>query len=411
MDTAEVVIVGAGLAGAKAAQTLREEGLTGRIVLIGAETRRPYERPPLSKGFLKGETPEDEIYVHAEDWYSANDVELLLARPVTGIDRAGHRVELADGEHIGYRKLLLATGASPRRLDVPGGSLAGVFYLRDFFESDVLRSALREGGGGPVVIVGGGWIGLEVASAARGYGAEVTVIEPQPTPLHAVLGQRMGEFFAQVHRDNGVRMLLGQSVERFVADPGRLHGVVTSDGTLIETANVIVGIGAIPNTELAVEAGLAVDDGVLVDQHFRTDDPDIFAAGDVARVYKPFYETHVRVEHWANALDGGPAAARGILGREFEMDPVPFFFTDQYDLGVEYAGWYPKGGADSLVIRGDPASREFYALWLNGRVVVAGMHVNQWDEGIAPVQRIIRERGEVEAKFLADPEVPWADLV
>ncbi|HEY1174907.1 MAG TPA: FAD-dependent oxidoreductase [Phytomonospora sp.] len=411
MDNADVVIAGAGLAGAKAAETLREEGHTGRIVLIGAENRRPYERPPLSKGFLKGETPEEEFYVHAEDWYSANDVELLLGRPVTGVDREAHRVELADGEHVGYRKLLLATGSSARRLDVPGGGLAGVFYLRDFFESDVLRTALREGGDGPLVVVGGGWIGLEVASAARGYGADVTIVEPQPTPLYSVLGKEMGEYFAKVHRDNGTKVLLGQGVARFVSENGRLSGVETTDGTVLPAANVVVGIGAIPNTSLAADAGLTVDNGIRTDKDFRTDDPDIFAAGDVASVYRPFYETHVRVEHWANALETGPAAARAILGRAGEMDPLPFFFTDQYDLGMEYAGWFPKDGYDEVVVRGDLSGGAFYTFWLDGRRVVAGMHVNMWDEGIAPVQRLIRERSDMDVKFLADPDVPFADLV
>ncbi|MGQ0776911.1 MAG: NAD(P)/FAD-dependent oxidoreductase [Pseudonocardiales bacterium] len=404
------VIVGASLAGAKAAQTLREEGFTGRIVLVGAETERPYERPPLSKGYLLGKEDKSKLYVHDESWYDENSVELRLGCRATSLDRAGHQVEL-DGDWLSYNKLLLATGASPRRLDLPGADLAGVHYLRSVEDSERLRAAIR--GGGRVVVVGAGWIGLETAAAAREYGCEVTVIEPQPTPLQAALGPGVGAsviggFFAAVHRQHGVDVRLGVAVTEF-RGIGQVSAVVIDDGSEIHADVVIVGVGARPNTELAEQAGLAVDNGVLVDQTLRTDDPDVYAAGDVANPVNPLYGARIRVEHWANALHGGPAAARSMLGQQVSYDRTPYFFTDQYDVGMEFTGWFPPGGYDTLITRGDLQARAFHAFWLLDDKVVAGMHVNQWDDGIAPVQELIRNGAPVDRHRLADPAVPLPD--
>jgi 3-phenylpropionate/trans-cinnamate dioxygenase ferredoxin reductase component len=405
------IIVGASLAGAKAAQTLREEGFTGRLVLIGDEAERPYERPPLSKGYLQGKQDKAKLYVHDEGWYGENSVELQLGRRVTSLDRAGHQVQLADGDRLEYSKLLLATGASPRRLELPGVDLGGVHYLRQIEDSERLREAIR--GGGRVVVVGAGWIGLETAAAAREYGCEVTVIEPQSAPLQAALGPGsgasvIGGFFAQVHRQHGVDVRLGMAVTEFCG-AGQVAAVVTDDGSEIPTDVVIVGVGAKPNTELAEQAGLAVDNGVLVDAALRTEDPDVYAAGDVANAVNPLYRTRIRVEHWANALDGGPAAARSMLGHQISDDRAPYFFTDQYDVGMEFTGWFPPGGYDALITRGDLQARSFYAFWLADDRVVAGMHVNQWDEGIAPVQDLIRSGVPVDRHRLGDPAVPLAD--
>ncbi|MHA6793914.1 NAD(P)/FAD-dependent oxidoreductase [Pseudonocardia bannensis] len=397
------LIVGAGLAGAKAAQTLREEGFDGRVVLIGAETERPYERPPLSKGYLLGTEDKAKFYVHDEGWYRDNDVELLLGCRVTSLDPPAHQVELDSGERLGYRKLLLATGASPRRLDVPGADLGGVHHLRSVGDSERLRAAIR--GGGRVVVVGAGWIGLEAAAAARGYGCHVTVIEPRPSPLHAALGPEIGTFFADVHRHHGVDLRLGRSVTD-LRGSGQVRALTLDDGSEIPADVVIVGVGARPRTELAERAGLAVDDGVLVDQTLRTADPDVYAAGDVARAFHPRYGAPIRVEHWANALGTGPIAAKSMLGRHVVHDRIPYFFTDQYDIGMEYAGWYPPGGYDTVLIRGDVGSQMFYAFWLAADRVVAGMHVNQWDEGIAPVQELIGSDAPVDLDRLADPSVP-----
>ncbi|MGH8791211.1 MAG: NAD(P)/FAD-dependent oxidoreductase [Stackebrandtia sp.] len=398
------VIVGASLAGAKAAETLRADGFGGRLVLIGAEPERPYERPPLSKGYLLGAEDKTKSYVHEQGWYAEHGVELKLGSPVTRIDRAGHHVELDSGERIGYTKLLLATGASPRRLDLPGGNLDGVRYLRRFSDSERLRDALS-GGGSRVVVVGAGWIGLETAAAARHYGCEVTIVEPQTAPLAAALGPEVGGYFADLHRKHGVDLQLNRGVSGFRGDR-RVSAVVTDDGSHIPADLVIVGVGARPNTELAEQAGLAVDNGILVDQTLRTDDADIYAAGDVANALHPFYGRRVRVEHWANALYGAPAAARSMLGHEVSYDRLPYFFTDQYDVGMEFTGWFPPGGYDTVVTRGDLDAHAFHAFWLTGDTVVAGMHVNLWDDGITPIEDLVCDRAPVDRERLADPSIP-----
>jgi len=303
-DKPTFVIVGASLAGAKAAEALREEGFDGRVVLLGEESERPYERPPLSKGYLAGNDDKSVIYVHDADWYTAHDVELRLGTRATGVDRAAHQVELAGGERLGYTKLLLATGSSPRRLDASGADLGGVRYLRRVEDSERLREAFQAGG--PIVVIGGGWIGLETAAAARGYGADVTILEPLPTPLHRVLGPELGEVFAQLHRDHGATLRLGTGVAQLRGEHGEVSEVITADGEALAAKAVVVGVGITPNTELARAAGLEVDNGIVVDAALRTADPDIYVAGDVANSEHPLYGRRIRVEHWANALHGGP---------------------------------------------------------------------------------------------------------
>ncbi|GAB2651470.1 NAD(P)/FAD-dependent oxidoreductase [Kribbella swartbergensis] len=399
------VIVGASLAGAKTAQALREHGFRGRIVLIGDETERPYQRPALSKGYLMGKDERDKIYVHEEPWYAEHGVELLLGHRATRLDRVAHEVELDTGDRIGYAKLLLATGASPRRLRLPGADLDGIHYLRRVGDSDVLREALR--GGGRIVVVGAGWIGLETAAAAREYGCDVTIVDPQPTPLVAALGTEMGAFFASLHLRNGVGLRLGCNVTEF-RGTGRVTGVVTDDGSEFAADAVVVGIGAIPNTELAQHAGLSCDNGILVDESLRTDDRDIYAVGDVANSHRPFYGGQLRVEHWDNALKAAPVAARAMLGERVAYDELPYFFTDQYDVGMEFCGLIGPDGYDRLVIRGAVEKQAFHAFWLADDRVVAGMHINLWDDGIGPVQELIRTRQPVDADRLADTSVSLA---
>jgi 3-phenylpropionate/trans-cinnamate dioxygenase ferredoxin reductase subunit len=395
------VIVGASLAGAKAAQALREQGFTGRVVLIGDETERPYERPALSKGYLMGKDERDKIFVHDESWYAEHEVELLLGCHATGLDRVAHEVGLDSGDRIGYAKLLLATGASPRRLRLPGAELDGIHYLRRVGDSERLQEAIRAGG--RVVVVGGGWIGLETAAAAREYGCDVTVIDPQATPLVGALGGEMGAFFAALHRRNGVELRLSCNVTGF-RGTGGVTGVLTDDGGEFAADAVIVGIGATPNIELAEQAGLTCENGIVVDESLRTDDPDIYAVGDVARSYRPFYGRHLRVEHWDNARKAAPFAAKAMLGHQVAYDEVPYFFTDQYDVGMEFSGW--PDGYDRLVTRGDVEKHAFHAFWLAADQVVAGMQVNLWDHGIAPVQALIRSRQPVDPDRLADASVP-----
>jgi 3-phenylpropionate/trans-cinnamate dioxygenase ferredoxin reductase subunit len=398
------VIVGASLAGAKAAQTLRHEGFAGRLVLVGAEDERPYERPPLSKDYLRGETGRDRIYVHDEGFYAEHDIELRLGR--TAIDMSPWLKEIAldDGERLRYDRLLLATGAEPRRLATPGSELDGVHYLRSVNDSDVLRERLDRGG--TAVVIGAGWIGAEVAASARQRGLDVVLVAPDQVPLERVLGHEVGGFYRAIHADHGVRMLMGTRVEAFEGD-GAVERVRTSDGRHLECDLVVVGIGVQPRTRLAARAGLAIGDGILVDEHLRTSAPDVFAAGDVAGAQHPFYRERIRVEHWANALRQGAIAARNMLGAGQAYDHLPYFFSDQYDVGMEYSGFARTW--DRVVFRGDPASREFIAFWLVGDRVLAGMNVNVWDV-VDPIQRLIRDRAPVDDWRLSDPDVPLEQL-
>ena len=399
------VIVGASLAGAKAAETLRDEGFDGRIVLIGSEAERPYERPPLSKDYLRGEAGRDKVYVHPEGFYAEREIELRLDSTVVSLDTGAREAELDDGTRLGYDRLLLTTGSEPRRLPVPGAELEGVLYLRSVDDSDALRARLDEGGS--AVVVGAGWIGCEVGASARQRGLEVTVVDPLGVPLERVLGTELGAVYRDVHTDNGVRMLTETGVEAFEGD-GRVERVRTSDGDLLDCDFVVVGVGVEPRTRLAAEAGIAVRDGVAVDAYLRTDAADVFAAGDVASAQHPFYGEPIRVEHWANALNQGPAAARNMLGQAVPYERLPYFFSDQYDVGMEYSGFARSW--DRVVFRGDPASREFIAFWIAGDTVVAGMNVNVWDV-TDPIQSLIRARVPVDDHRLADPDVPLEELV
>ncbi|WP_127131472.1 NAD(P)/FAD-dependent oxidoreductase [Georgenia sp. SYP-B2076] len=402
------VIVGGGLAGARAATFLRKEGFDGRVVIVGAETDPPYIRPPLSKEYLRGAAERAEADVHPAGWYADNGVELLLGRRATGLDLAGHVVDLDDGEVLGYTKLLLATGASPRRLGPGSGEdLGGVHYLRTAGDSEALRADLSAGGR-RLVIVGSGWIGLEVAAVARGYGNEVVVLGRDPVPLRAALGAELGGVFADLHRANGVDLRGAAAVER-ITGAGTAHGVVLGDGTAVGGDVVLVAIGAVPNVALAAAAGLAVDGGVVVDEHLRTAAPDVYAVGDVARFFHPALGQHIRVEHWANAQRGGPVAARSMLGQDVANDRPPYFYTDQFDLSMEYSG-YPELAADAQVVyRGDREAREFIAFWVAGGRVVAGMNVNVEDVSPA-IERLVRSGAPVDPARLADPAVPLEDL-
>jgi 3-phenylpropionate/trans-cinnamate dioxygenase ferredoxin reductase component len=398
------VIVGAALAGAKAAETLREEGFDGRIVLIGAENERPYERPPLSKDYLRGEAERDKVYVHAGGYYADNDIELLLGRTATSLDTAAREVELDDGSRLRYDRLLIATGAEPRRLAIPGGELEGVLYLRSVADSDALRARLDAGRS--VVVIGSGWIGLEAAASARQKGLEVTVVDPLDVPLERVLGPEVGAIYRDIHTDHGVRMLMGTGVEAFEGD-ARVERVRTSDGRLLDCEFVVVGVGVQPRTQLAAEAGIAVSDGIEVDAQLRSNAEHVFAAGDVANAEHPLYGTRIRVEHWANALNQGPAAARNMLGKAEPYQRLPYFFSDQYEVGMEYSGYAREW--DRVVFRGDVGARQFIAFWMVGDRVVAGMNVNEW--GVTdPIQQLIRERIAVDDRRLADPDVALEDL-
>ncbi|HEX8646805.1 MAG TPA: FAD-dependent oxidoreductase [Thermoleophilaceae bacterium] len=404
MSRRTFVIVGAGLAGAKAAETLRVEGFDGRVVLVGGERERPYERPALSKGYLRGQAEPASVYVHGEGFYAEHDVELLLGRAATGLDAAAREVELDGGERIRYDRLLLATGAEPRRLELPGAGLAGLHYLRTIADADALRSALRRAS--RLAVVGAGWIGCEVAASARQLGLEVTIVEPSAVPLGRVLGPEVGAVYRRLHEDNGVRVLTESGVEAFEGGES-VERVRLAGGEAIDCDAVAVGVGVRPRTELAARAGLAVDNGVLVDSLLRTSDPAVFAAGDVANAEHPHLGGRIRVEHWANALNQGPAAARSMLDAGATYDRLPYFYSDQYDLGMEYSGYALRW--DGVVFRGDPEAREFIAFWLDGGRVVAAMNANVWDV-TEPLQALIRSGARVDPRRLSDPGVPLDGL-
>jgi 3-phenylpropionate/trans-cinnamate dioxygenase ferredoxin reductase subunit len=395
------VIVGAGLAGAKAAETLRAEGFGGRLLLVGEEPERPYQRPPLSKAYLRGQADHNSLYVHQQGFYAAHDIELRPATPVRAIHPAARRLELASGERIGYQRLLLATGAAPRRLRLPGADLAGVHYLRTRQDADVLADAAARAT--HIVVVGSGWIASEAAASLRQLGREVTLIGPDVAPLARVLGPEIGRVYRDLHADHGVRLQLGTRVAG-LRGHGRVEAVITSDGRAIDCDLVLVGAGAVPRTELAEAAGLPVRNGVLVNEELEAvGAAGVYAAGDVAAAWHPRYQRYLHVEHWANALNQGPAAARNMLGVPTAYARLPYFYSDQYDLGMEYSGFAATW--DRVVVRGDLAARQFIAFWLKDQRVIAGMNANVWDVTEA-IQALIRGGWPVDPARLVDPDIP-----
>ena len=403
-DNRTFVIVGASLAGAKAAEALRQEGFEGRVVLIGEERDRPYDRPPLSKGYLRGDEDGIKIFVHDEGFYENQDIELRTATRVAAIDPAAKEVVLDDGERLGYHRLLLTTGAAPRRLNVPGADLPGVHYLRDVNDADRLGLAVRQAS--RVVVVGAGWIGSEVAASARQMGADVAMVDPGLVPLANVMGPEVGAVFRELHASHGVELHLGSGVEAIVGT-NSVDGVQTSGGEVVEGDLVVVGIGAVPRTELAEAAGIRVGNGIEVCEYLETSAAGIFAAGDVAAAWHPGLGERIRVEHWANALNQGPVAARNMVGKPTPYDRIPYFFSDQYDFGMEYSGHARH--FDQVVFRGDPDEGKFIAFWLNDGRVVAGMNANVWDV-TGPIQALIRSRQVVDIARLADPAIPLGEL-
>jgi 3-phenylpropionate/trans-cinnamate dioxygenase ferredoxin reductase subunit len=395
------VIVGAGLAGAKAAETLRAEGFGGRLLLIGEEGERPYDRPPLSKGYLRGETDRDSLYLHPEEFYATHDIELHPSTLVRSIDPARHQLKLASGGRIGYQRLLLATGAAPRRLPLPGADLDGVHHLRSRRDADALAAAA--GRAEHVVVVGTGFIGSEAAASLRQLGREVTLLGPDSAPLARVLGPEVAGVYRDLHAGHGMRLVLGTRVAAF-RGTGQVEAVVTSDGRTIECDLVLMGAGAVPRTELAEVAGLPVRNGVLVNEQLEAvGAAGVYAAGDVAAAWHPRYQRYLRVEHWANALNQGPAAARNMLGRSVPYARLPYFYSDQYDLSMEYSGLAATW--DRVVFRGDPATHAFIAFWLKDQRVIAGMNANVWDV-VQAIQGLIRGGRPVDPERLANPDIP-----
>lgn len=404
MSNPTVVIAGAGLAGATVATELREGGFAGRILLLGAEEHHPYIRPPLSKEYLTGKSGIEVADVHPADWYADNAVEFLSGVEAGSFDPGAHELFVSDGGRITYDSLVLATGASARPLGVPGSGHGAVFALRTRDDSAWLRAAL-EVGGRRVVLVGSGWIGLEVAAAARGYGNDVTVIGHSAVPLSGAIGRELGGVFERLHRENGVTFHNDAVVVG--VDGGEEQAVVLGSGERIPADVVVAGVGAVPNTLVAERSGARVTDGVLTDKGMRTSIDDVYAVGDVANPFLPAIGRHLRSEHWANAIASGKVAAQAILGRRASYDDIPYFYSDQYDLGMEYSGYAPLAAGARVVYRGDVDSREFVAFWLRNDRVVAGMNVNVWDVQ-DDIQRLIRSGARVDADRLTDESVDLA---
>ena len=398
------VILGASLAGATAAAELRERGFDGRVVLVGAESELPYERPPLSKDYLRGESERAKLLVHDEAFYDEHRIELLLGATATRIDPGTRRVTLDDGRDLRFDALLLSTGAEPRRLEVPGAELDGILYLRTLADCDALCARLDAGG--HVVVVGAGWIGCEVAASARRRGLDVTVMDPLELPNVRVFGSEVGEFYRDVHARHGVELLLGDGVAAFEGD-GSVRRVRTTAGRTVECDFAVVGVGVAPRVELARDAGLEVDDGIVVGAQLRSSVSGVFAAGDVASAWHPFYDRRIRLEHWSAALNQGPAAARSMLGDETPYEQLPYFFSDQYDVGMEYSGL--AAASDRVVFRGDRDAGMFIAFWLRDDQVAAGMNVNVWDVS-EHIQALICSRRKVDVSALTDPDTSLESL-
>ena len=403
-DIGSILIVGASLTGVKAAETLRKEGYDGRIVMFGQEPQPPYLRPPLSKEYLRGESELDKVFAHPEAWYAEQQVELHLSAPVRAIEPATREVVLDDGQRVAFDRLLVATGAAPRRLHIPGNDLAGVHYLRTLEDADAIREAATAAR--RAIVIGGGWIGAEVAASIRQLGLPVAMIADGSVPLERVLGAEVGSVYRDLHAEHGVELVMNQRAVAFRGQTA-IEAVETADGTRIEGDLVVVGIGARPRTELADRAGLDVGEGILVDELLQTSEPGIFAAGDVAAAWHPLLGARLRVEHWDNARRQGRAAARNMLGLAEPYVRIPYFYSDQYDVGMEYAGYAPAW--DQVVFRGEPASRSFVAFWLTDGRVVAGMNANVGHVNDA-IAALVASREKVAIERLSDPAVALDDL-
>jgi 3-phenylpropionate/trans-cinnamate dioxygenase ferredoxin reductase subunit len=398
-----LVVVGASLAGAKAAEGAREAGYDGRIVLIGEEASVPYERPPLSKTVLRGEAGLDVTHVHPDGFYEQHDIELVTDR-VIALDPRARRVVLDGGDAVTFDTLVLATGAAPRRLRIPGADLAGVHLLRTADDAirlhDAIRTATR------IAVVGAGWIGSEVAASARQMGADVVLIDPASVPLHRVLGEEVGGLFGSLHTDHGVQLRMGRVVTR-IRGLDSVEAVELEDGRVEVADVVVIGVGVTPRVDLAEIADLRTDNGIVVDEHLETSVTGIFAAGDVANAWHPHYGRHLRVEHWANALNQGITAGRNAVGRRESYTRLPYFFSDQYDLGLEYVGHGSKD--DAVIIRGDRDARQFVAFWHRDGIITAAMNVNVWDV-VDELKAIIESRSPIDLARLTDVDVPIAEL-
>ena len=399
------MIVGGNLTGGAAVSTLRTEGFDGRVLMIGKEPHLPYERPPLSKGYLRGEEPAEHAFLRPEEWYAENEVELRLGVAATGLDPGNHQVQLSDGDRIGYDKLLVATGGRNRPLGVPGAGLEGIYYLRTFEDAD--RIMIEAVPGRRAVVVGAGFIGCEVAASLRQLGVEVDVVEIFEVPLQRVVGAEVGSVFQGIHQDEGVRFHFQQQVDRFEGH-GRVESVITSAGQRIACDFAVVGVGIQPNVEWLAGSGVGVDNGALVDEFCRTDMDGVYAAGDVANHWHPIFQRRMRVEHWDNALKQGTAAARNMMGKDVPFDDPHWFWSDQYEHNLQSIGFAPEW--DDLVVRGSMDERNFVAFYVKDELVRAAVGLNRGKD-VRRSAGLIRARRPVDAALLRDEDVNLKKLI
>ncbi|MHA7306303.1 NAD(P)/FAD-dependent oxidoreductase [Arthrobacter sp. TMN-49] len=406
--TPGMVIIGGGLSGATAAETLRKQGYAGAVTIVAQEAEIPYQRPPLSKGFLAGKEGEDALLPLPASWYPEHNVTLLTGISATALDPRSHTVTLSNGGTLSYAKVLLATGAAARRISCPGVDLQGVHTFRTKADSLALRGLLS-GGGKNVVMIGSGWIGMEIAATATELGNHVAVLGVAEVPLSAALGTELGTVFTERHQEAGVRFVLPASAAEIRGTDGHVTSVLTTTGVTLPADVVIVAVGVVPNIGLAQAAGLTINNGIEVSASLQTSHADVFAAGDVANSWHPFTGAHARSEHWANAIASGKVAAQSMVGQDAALDAIPYFYTDQFDLGMEYSGFGELTRDAELVIRGSLKKREFIAFWVAEGRVVAGMNVNIWDVQDA-IRALILSRRIVDTRALAEPQTPLEDI-
>jgi 3-phenylpropionate/trans-cinnamate dioxygenase ferredoxin reductase subunit len=399
------IIVGASLAGGGAAATLRQEGFDGRVILIGAESQPPYERPPLSKDYLRGESSFEQTLVQPPDFYGENDIETRFGVRATRVDAAEKVVELDGGESVAYDKLLVATGGRNRLLPIPGLHLEGIYDLRTVADCERIRAEITPGR--KAVVVGMGFIGSEVAASLRQSGVEVVVLDRNKVPLRRVLGEEVGRVMEGIHRDHGAKLIFEDTVAAFEG-ADRVERVVTQGGRRVECDFVVVGLGVEPVTELLADTGAQIDNGIVVDEFCRTGVEGIYAAGDVANHYHPVFERRIRVEHWQNALNQGPAAARNMLGKDEPYDDIPWFWSDQYDFNLQYTGFHTEW--DELIVRGSMEERSFVAFYLQDERVLAAVALNRGKD-LRRSMRLIKAQRPVDATKLQDPDVDLRALV
>lgn len=404
MPPSTIAIVGASLTGASAAAALREEGFDGRVLLVGAEPQVPYDRPPLSKAYLRGGMPFEKTLLRQPEFYHERDIETRLGTKVVSVDAEKRTLQLESGERLEFDRVLVATGGRNRRLPIPGLDLPGIYDLRTVADADRIREAI--GGGGRAAVVGMGFIGAEVAASLRQCGLEVTAIEPFKTPLFRALGEEIGRVVEGLHRDHGVDLILGDAVAAFEGT-GRVERVVTHHGRRVACDLAVFGLGIEPATDLVAGTGVRIDNGIVVDEYCRTNVPGVFAAGDVANHYHPLCGRHVRVEHWQNGVKQGAAAARSMLGRGQSYDEVHWFWSDQYDANIQYAGFHAPW--DAVVVRGSLPTRKFMAFYLTEGRVESVVAIN-YGRDLRRALPIIRARVPIDPARLEDPNVDLRSL-